>query len=66
MIELIFVACLSAAPTTCERGALQFTDITVTACTFGAQPELARWAGEHPGWSIRRWSCRAMRLGSDA
>lgn len=65
MIELIFVACLSAIPTTCERRAMQFTDVTVMTCTFGAQPELARWVNEHPGWQIRRWTYQAMRPGSD-
>ena len=60
MIELAFVVCLSAAPTTCENRALQFTDLTPTACVMGAQPQLAQWVGEHPGWNIQRWSCRPV------
>jgi hypothetical protein len=66
MIELVFVVCLSADPTTCERRALQFTDVSTTTCALGAQPELARWAGEHPGWRIQRWTCRPVALGRDA
>lgn len=66
MIELIFVVCLSAVPTTCERRAMQFMDITVMTCNFGAQPELARWASEHPGWRIQRWTCQPAQPGTDA
>lgn len=66
MIELVFVVCLSAEPATCERRALQFTDITPTACVLEAQPELARWVGEHPGWRVQRWTCQPMGLGQDA
>lgn len=66
MIELVFVACLSAAPTTCERRAMQFADLTPAACTMGAQPELARWVGEHPDWRIQRWTCQPLGAGRDA
>jgi hypothetical protein len=23
-----------------------------------AQPQLALWVEEHPGWTIQRWTCR--------
>jgi hypothetical protein len=60
MIELAFIACLSAAPASCEDRALQFSNITLMACNFGAQPELAQWVNEHPGWRIQRWTCRPI------
>lgn len=66
MIELVFVVCLSAEPATCERRSLQFADVTPTTCVLEAQPELARWVGEHPGWRVQRWTCRSMDLGRDA
>lgn len=66
MIELVFIVCLSADPATCERRALQFTDVSTTTCVIAAQPELARWAGEHPDWRIQRWTCQPIRLGRDA
>jgi hypothetical protein len=66
MIELVFVACLSAQPATCENRAMQFTDVSVTTCTLGAQPQLAQWVNEHPGWLIRRWTCQPLVLGRDA
>lgn len=58
MIELVFVACLLAAPDRCEEKALQFNDLTHTACVTGAQPQLARWSESHPKWTIARWTCR--------
>lgn len=66
MIEIVFVACLGIAPATCERHALQFADVTLMACVTGAQPQLARWAGEHPGWRIQSWSCRQASLDRNA
>lgn len=60
MIELLFVACLSASPTTCESKAMQFTDISAMTCLMGAQPVLAKWAQEHPAWQVERWSCQAV------
>ena len=66
MIELVFVACLSAAPMTCERQAMQFIDMTTTTCTLGAQPTLAQWVGQHPGWRIARWTCRPKGLEREA
>jgi hypothetical protein len=63
MIELAFVACLSAAPTQCEDRALQFSDLSVRSCEFGAAPYLAQWVGEHPGWQIARWSCQSAEDG---
>ena len=65
MVELVFIVCLSADSATCERRAMQFTDITTTACVTEAQPELARWVGEHPGWRVQRWTCQPIGLGQD-
>jgi hypothetical protein len=66
MIELAFVVCLSASPDTCEDRALQFMDISVTTCAIAAQPQLAQWVGEHPGWTIQRWTCQPIGAGIDA
>lgn len=60
MIELIFVVCLAASPTSCEDKAMQFPDINVMTCTLGAQPQLAQWVNEHPGWRVQRWTCRPI------
>ncbi len=66
MIELAFVVCLSASSTTCESRAMQFSDISVRACTMGAQPQLAQWVNEHPGWQVRRWTCQPFDASLDA
>ncbi len=60
MIELLFVACLSADPEACEERSLLYTDITPTTCVLGAQPYLAEWIATHPRFDIRRWECRAV------
>lgn len=58
MIELVFLACLSSQPEICEEKALQFTDLSLMTCLMGAQPQLALWQGDHPGWTVQRWTCR--------
>jgi len=65
MIELAFVVCLSTAPESCQEKALQYSDVTLMACNFGAQPELAKWVNEHPGWQVQRWTCHPVEPGQN-
>lgn len=66
MTELLFVVCLAASPNVCEEQSMQYIAVTPRACLMQAQPQLARWAVEHPGWNVQRWSCRLARQGRDA
>jgi hypothetical protein len=66
MTELLFTVCLAASPNVCEERSLQYVDLSPRTCVMAAQPELARWAGEHPGWDVQRWSCRIAGLSHDA
>lgn len=67
MIELLFVACLSTAPDECREQSLLYTDVTPMACMMGAQPQLAEWTNQHPGYTIERWKCRwAQTANQDA
>lgn len=66
MVELLFVACLSADPTACQERSLVFSDVAPRTCVTGAQPELARWVEAHPRYAIRRWTCRSVRPGETA
>lgn len=59
MIELIFLACLTNAPTECKEQSRLFTDITPMTCMLGAPALLAEWVNHHPGWRIERWKCRS-------
>ena len=62
MIELTFTICLLASPHACEERSLLFSDVSAERCIQGAQPQLAKWAMEHQGWRIARWSCRKPGL----
>lgn len=58
MIELVFIACLKSDPDACHERILGFADaVTTSACLRRAQPELAVWAGTHPGFAIASWKC---------
>ena len=58
MIEIVFLACLGAEPTTCADRSLVLSDPSPMACVMEAQPQLALWLEDHPGWVIRRWTCQ--------
>ncbi|OWU78261.1 hypothetical protein ATO1_13925 [Phaeobacter sp. 22II1-1F12B] len=62
MIELIFVACLSASPAECESRSMLYTDISTMTCVMRAQPELAKWTEAHPNWQIANWKCKTVNL----
>ena len=62
MVELLFIACLSHAPSDCQERSLVFTDVTPYACMMGAQPELAKWVSTHPTWKISSWRCQNVNL----
>ncbi|TNC69827.1 hypothetical protein [Rubellimicrobium roseum] len=63
MIELAFVVCLGTEPMRCEQKAMQFADVSLMACLMGAQPQLAEWLNDHPGWEVRRWTCQPLEAG---
>ena len=66
MIELSFVVCLAAAPSDCRTERLQFVNVSPMTCLVGAQAQLASWQERHPGWEIRRWTCRTRDPSSAA
>ncbi len=66
MTELFFVVCLATSPDVCEQQSLHYPNLNARACLFQAQPQLARWANEHPGWEVERWSCRVAGQSHDA
>lgn len=60
MIELIFIACLNANSTHCEERSMVFAEqMSPMTCMMQAQPELAKWANEHPKWQVSKWKCQS-------
>ncbi len=66
MIELLFVACISGSPATCEEKSIVYTDLASMACMMGAQRYLADWVGTHPKWHIASWKCQSPGSGRKA
>ena len=60
VIELFAAVCLIESPTKCKDVSLIYSAeaLTPMQCLMQAQPEVAKWIGEHPGWQIKRYSCR--------
>jgi hypothetical protein len=58
LVDLIFIACSLASPTSCHEQHLLFqSQGSLKACVMQAQPYLAQWVGEHPGFRIARYHC---------
>ena len=59
MMELVFLACFGTGPATiCSDKSLPLSETSAMACLMEAQPQLAAWVEEHPGWTVRRWACQ--------
>lgn len=59
MIELVFAVCMIDQPSRCKDVRLNFEGDSVNAsqCAMNGQFAMAQWAGEHPNWVIKKWSC---------
>ena len=60
MIELFLAVCLIDHPETCKDVSLIYSAeaLTPMQCAMQAQPEIAKWLTEHPGWVTKRYTCR--------
>ena len=58
MVELVLIACLLKEPQRCESFRLPFAAaMQMPQCVWRAQFTAAEWAGEHPDWVIKKFSC---------
>jgi hypothetical protein len=59
MIELFVAVCMIDQPTHCKEIPLTFEGdgVSTQQCFMSGQMALAQWAGEHPNWVIKKWSC---------
>jgi hypothetical protein len=60
VIELLVAVCLIDHPSTCKDVSLIYSAeaLTPMQCAMQAQPEIAKWIKEHPGWVTKRYTCR--------
>lgn len=59
MFELIISVCMISEPQSCKDVHLTYAGELTSPyqCMRFGQPEMAKWAGSHPKWSIRKWRC---------
>jgi len=58
MIAIILSACLANDPNVCRDYKIPIdADIDAMTCMVQAPPHFAKWAEQHPGWSVKRWHC---------
>lgn len=66
MVELIIMACgfATSGPSTCREFAVQFEGVSQFQCAVASQLARAQWAGDHPGYEIKKYRCQhTMRNG---
>lgn len=56
LITLIFMACLSASPVSCQRVEVSWQG-SMQECALFAQQRLAIWQQEHPEFRVSRYRC---------
>lgn len=62
MIAIIISACLASNPGSCKDYRIPLDEgIDANSCLLAAPPHLARWAEQHPGLVISRFSCRPAK-----
>lgn len=64
MLEIALTVCLLTQPERCKDVSLTYSAEAVTPMQLmaSAQPEIARWLDEHPGYYARRWAVRRAGL----
>jgi hypothetical protein len=60
LIEMLVAVCLIDEPAKCRDVSLTYSreSLTPMQCLMQAQPEIAKWIGEHPRWRVKRFACR--------
>ena len=59
LVEFVILACLLKDPSYCEAFRIPFqAEMNMAQCVWQSQLHAVHWAGEHPEWTIRRFSCR--------
>jgi hypothetical protein len=62
MIQIVMLVCRLTQPEICEEQHLQFNfEGSLRQCSFAAQIYIARWAGEHPQWTVKNFHCEYPR-----
>ena len=58
MISFVISACLIADPGQCKDHTFPLdAEYDQTSCMMQAPPYIAKWADEHPAWSVKAWRC---------
>lgn len=62
LLELVLIVCLSAEPDRCQTIYLREGGPgSMMQCLFNGAKQAAKWAEEHPGYVVRRWTCGQPR-----
>ena len=61
VIELIVLACLHAAPSTCNEYHLA-NGYGLQSCMLASAPTATRWRSDHPAYDVRRMICRPQEV----
>ncbi len=58
VVDLILTVCMLSDPTTCREERLTYESRgSLAQCMMLSTPYVAQWAGEHPKWTVKSWTC---------
>ncbi|MGF7162012.1 hypothetical protein FHS85_003655 [Rhodoligotrophos appendicifer] len=57
-IAIVMTVCAIGTGADCHDENITFeASFSLNQCTMTAQPYIARWAGTHPQWQVKKWRC---------
>ena len=58
VVDLILTVCMLSDPTSCREERLTYESRgSLAQCMMLSTPYVAQWAGEHPKWTVKSWTC---------
>ena len=58
LVDLILTVCMTANPSDCHEERLSFeARSSLAQCMMLSSPYVAAWAGDHPQWTVKKWTC---------
>lgn len=57
LFTIVMSVCMLANAQTCREERIDIRGPAL-ACLVQAQPAVAEWSGDHPGWRVASWKCK--------
>jgi hypothetical protein len=60
MLGLFLSVCLISDPGKCKEEKINMAEETTFNQCMGDQVDIAKWIGDHPNFTIQKWTCKPV------